>query len=111
MSVNHNAMQGIGDWVFCLRLEQSSIAFGQGNSSQSATLQRFQLAFKHLLLLENKFQTSSHFFKTLSLISILFQVWKSSLQISRLFQGFKTLNEPWLSYQANLSRSEFVIYP
>jgi len=30
----------------------SVLPFGQVNSSESATLQRFQLAFKHLLLLE-----------------------------------------------------------
>ena len=55
---------------------------------ESATLQSFQLVFKHLQLLE-KISRLIPFFKTLPLISI------SISQISRLFQEFKTLYEPY----------------
>ena len=61
-TMNHNAMQGIGDWA----LELETISFSNRTTFcyevfcrlakliqvKSATLQRFQLAFKHLLLLE-----------------------------------------------------------
>ena len=61
-TMNHNAMQGIGNWALGLE----TISFSDRTASyyecvspfakliqvKSATLQRFQLAFKHLLLLK-----------------------------------------------------------
>ena len=63
-TMNHNAMQGIGDWALPQKLSDLNDlrltatyhkVFCRSAKSikvKSATLQRFQLAFKHLLLLE-----------------------------------------------------------
>ena len=57
--MNHNAMQGIGDWALPQKLSdlnnlQRTATYYKVfcHLAKSATLQRFQLAFKHLLLLE-----------------------------------------------------------
>ena len=61
--MNHNAMQGIGKWALGLEIISFSdrtasyyecvLPFAKLIQVKSAKLQRFQLAFKHLLLLEN----------------------------------------------------------
>ena len=45
-----------------------------------------------------KLNTFLRFFQDYLHFPDFFQVWKISGQISRLFQGFKTLYEPWLHY-------------
>ena len=63
-TMNHNAMQGIGDWALLQQLSDLNnlrltatyykvlCRLAKLIKVKSATLQRFQLAFKHLLLLE-----------------------------------------------------------
>ena len=62
--MNHNAIQGIGDWALPQKLSdlnnlRRTVTYykvfchlAKLIKVKSATLQRFQLAFKHLLLLE-----------------------------------------------------------
>ena len=53
------------------------------------------ITYKVLVVALNKNSNFYHFFPTFSLNADFFQVWKISRQISRLFQEFKTLYEPW----------------
>ena len=104
--MNHNAMQGIGGWALPQRLSDLNnlrrtttyykvfCRLAKLTKVKSATLQRFQLAFKHLLLLEKNSRLHTIFQDSAFNFHTFFQVWKSSSQISRLFQEFKTLYEP-----------------
>ena len=103
--MNHNAMQGIGDWS--LELETISISnrtafcyevfcrLAKLIQVNSAKLQRFQLAFKHLLLLEKNSRLHPFFWP---LISILFPGLEKKLAnfqtFSRIQDFVRTLQRP-----------------
>ena len=79
--MNRNEMQGIGDWALGL---ESILPFAKLIQVKLATLQRFQLAFKHLLLLEKNSRINSIFQD----FAFYFHTFSRSGKVARKFPDF-----------------------
>ena len=94
--MNHNAMQGIGDWALPQKLSDLNdlrlnatyykvfCCLAKLIKVKSATLQRFQLAFKHLLLLEK----NSRLHPIFQDIAFNFHTFSRSGKVVRKFPDF-----------------------
>ena len=72
-----------------------------GKTEQDLTKMKKKITYKALVVALEKEKAQDFLpliFSTLSPFSRLSKVWKIAGQISRLFQGFRTLYEPWLHY-------------